>query len=312
MIVRNCKRISKSFIFRSAVVFAIVFSGILVGIETYPALVARHGPLLHLLDMLVLAFFAFEIVVKIVARGRRPWLYFYDPWNVFDFVIVAVCFLPFHAGFSAAFRAIRILRVLRLVTVLPRLQLLVGALLQSIPSIGYVSLLLVVQFYIYAVVGVMLFGKNDPVHFATLPIAMVSLFRVVTLEDWTDIMYIQMFGSDKYGYENMPEVVTEPHSMPIIAACYFISFVLLGTMVVLNLFVGVILNGMQELQANADVAKINEHKAQGRLTIADEIKLLSVQMSELQSSLNVIRHRAEQPSFASGSRLRKIVGNSGR
>ena len=110
---------------------------------------------------------------------------------------------------------------------IPRLQLLVSAMLKSLPSMGYVTILLFLLFYIYAVMGVMLFGKNDPVHFGDLWLSLLSLFRVVTLEDWTDVMYLQMFGSDVYqGYNQDYTGPIEPKAMPITAVLYFVSFVL--------------------------------------------------------------------------------------
>ena len=132
------------------------------------------------MDQVILWIFVVEIVIKMGAEGKQPWRYFADPWNVFDFIIVAVCFLPINAEYAAVLRLLRLLRVLKLVRALPRLQILVGALLKSIPSMGYVSLLLLMLFYVYACAAVILFGENDPVHFRNLPLAMLSLFRVVT------------------------------------------------------------------------------------------------------------------------------------
>ncbi len=297
-----CKRISKSRAFQIFVIAAIVFSSLLIGLETYPGMMLRYGKTILLLDKIVLALFTFEIAIKMIARGRNPRLYFYDPWNVFDFLIVAVCFLPLCFEAFAPFGIIRILRVLRLITVIPRMQFLVGALLKSLPSIGYVTLLLVVLFYVYAVVGTYLFGANDPIHFGSLPMSMVTLFRVVTLEDWTDVMYIQMYGSDSYQAEAYAGMTIVPAAMPLTSVVYFLSFVLFGTMIVLNLFVGVILNGMQEIQAEADLDKILEHQRQGRLTIADEMQLLTSQIQTLQSSLDAIQKRMRDGESSSRSK----------
>ena len=114
----------------------------------------------------------------------------------------------------------------------------------------YVCLLLGLLFYIYAVIGVMLFSGNDPVHFGNLWSSFLSLFRVVTLEDWTDVMSLQMYGSDVYnGYNQSIEGYTfTPKAMPLVGALYFVSFVLVGTMIMLNLVIGVIINGMDEAQ----------------------------------------------------------------
>ena len=173
--------------FESAILTVIILAGILAGLETSPALVARHGTLLETLDLVVLAIFIFEIALKLVVHGRQPWHYFRDGWNVFDFTIVALCCLPMNAQFAAVLRLARALRLLRLVTALPRLQLLVGALLKSLGAMGYVGLLLALMFYIYGVAGVHLFREADAGHFGSLKAALLSLFQVITLDNWSDI-----------------------------------------------------------------------------------------------------------------------------
>ena len=192
--------------FQHGVLAVIVMAAVLVGLETSRDLVARHGALLHGLDKVVLGIFILEAALKIGRHGRRWYRYFTDPWNVFDFLIVVVCLLPVGGQYAAVLRLARVLRALRLVTAVPRLQLLVSSLLKSIPSLGYVGLLLTVLFYVYAVMGIFLFRGNDPVHFQDLSTSLLTLFRVVTLEDWTDVMYIQMYGSDAYpGYADFAQ-----------------------------------------------------------------------------------------------------------
>ena len=268
--------------FQNFIIFAILAAGVLVGIQTYEAsspAVRNLAPTLNLLDSIVLWIFVVEIVIKMGAEGNKPWRYFLDPWNVFDFVIVAVCFLPFNTEYAAVLRLLRLLRVLKLVRALPRLQILVGALLKSIPSMLYVSILLFLLFYVYSCAAVFLFGDNDPVHFGNLPISMLSLFRVVTGEDWTDVMYIAMHGCANYELPATaaynPETMTianyfgpgsdwvcAEHSkgMPVFGAIFFVSFMMLGAMVILNLFIGVIMNGMEE--ADAEVAREAAEKAE--------------------------------------------------
>jgi len=155
------------------------------------------------------------------------------------------------------------LRLLRLITALQRLQLLVGALLKSLSAMGYVSLLLGLVFYIYAVVGVHLFGTHDPKHFGSLPLALLSLFQMITLDDWAKVF------ADVKG------------ASPSLATLYFVSFILLGTMIMLNLFIGVITNSMAEMHAEMaqtesagtpqptllQIAKIEEQLRQLRLSL---------------------------------------------
>lgn len=119
-----------------------MLAGILVGLETYDGIVASYGSIINVLDKLILGVFILEIVIKMGAHGGKPLDYFKDPWNIFDFTIVVVCLLPVQGQFVAVLRLARILRVLKLVTAVPKLQILVGALLKSIPSMFYVSILL--------------------------------------------------------------------------------------------------------------------------------------------------------------------------
>ena len=270
---RQLRALADSTAFQRFIIGTILFAGVLVGLETYPDLVARHGSVLHALDQIVLAIFVIEIVVKMGAEGSRPWRYFADGWNVFDFLIVAVCFLPLDAQYVTVLRLARLLRVLKLVRTLPRLQLLVGALLRSLPSMGYVALLLFVLFYVYGVAATFLFGPTDPEHFGTLQLSLLSLFQIVTLEGWADLMYVQM------------------DSQPVVAVAFFISFILLGTMVMLNLFIGVIMNGMTEAQNERD-ADERDHRAGGPPTLADELAVLSEQLQAMQQQVEQVRRRA--------------------
>jgi len=247
------KKLVESPRFKKFVLGAILIAGVVVGLETDKSLVARHGTTLHVVNEVILWIFAAEIVIKVLAEGKRPWRYFVDPWNLFDFVIVAVAFLPFGASYIAVLRLARLFRFLRLLHALPKLQILVSALLKSIPGMAYVGLLMFVLFYMYAVSAVFLFGDNDPQHFGHLPLAMLSLFRVVTGEDWTDVMYIQMYGCDAYGYDGMEALCTSPQSYPVFGPLFFVSFMFVGAMVILNLFIGVIMNGMEEAKKEREV-----------------------------------------------------------
>ena len=256
-----CSKITKTNSFDNFIIGIILFAGLLVGVQTYKEFANRHIEILTFLDSIVLAIFTLEAVIKILAEGKRPINYFRNAWNVFDFLIVTVCLmeplLPLDAEFLPILRLARILRVLRLVTVVPKLQLIVGTLLKSIPSMFYVCILLFLLFYMYGAMGVFLYGDNDPIHFRNLQTALLSLFRVTTLEDWTDVMYINMYGSDNYGYspEDLARWTPVPTASPLGAAFFFVSFVLIGTMVVLNLVIGVIMNSMDEM--NAEMA-LNE------------------------------------------------------
>lgn len=268
-----CRQLAESSQFKNFIIAVIFLAGAVVGLETSQSLMNRYGSILHALDKIILAIFVLEIVIKITAASPRPWRFFRDPWNVFDFIIVAVCLLPFHAEFAAVLRLARILRVLRLVTALPRLQMLVGALLKSIPSMGYVGLLLALLFYIYGVCGVFFFSQADPQHFGSLGAALLTLFGVITLEGWTELMY---------------DLLRENTSVPAIKViAYFVSFVLLGTMIMLNLFIGVIMNSMQEVQQEKTAAESHG------LTPEEQLARLEADLEHSLRQLRALRQRLD-------------------
>lgn len=297
MIQAMAYRIVESPLFRRSIIGIIILAGILVGVETHEPIAEKYHGLLGFLDALVLLIFIAEIVLKMIALAPRSLDFFKDGWNVFDFVIVAVCLIPATGGFGPVLRLFRLLRVLRLLSAIPKLQLLVNALLKSLPSMVYVTVLLFLLFYIYAVAGVMFFAKNDPVHFGNLPDAFLSLFRVVTLEDWTDVMYLQIYGSDVYeGYNLSQENLAthypnfEPKAQPVLSVCYFVSFVLLGTMIMLNLVIGVIVNGMDDARIEAEIDAIKRaEEALGEdgtaLSLKNQITTLSKQIRELDGAV---------------------------
>ena len=295
--VELCRRLANSVRFQNFVTLVILLAAALVGAETYPAFVERHGAFLHLLDTAVLAVFTFEIVVKMVAEGRRPWRFFNDAWNVFDFVIVVAAFLPIGSQYVTVLRLARLLRVLRLVRRFRQLQIIVSALLKSIPSMGYVGVLLLLLFYVYGVAGVFLFGKNDPLHFGDLPTAGMTLFQASTLDDWSSRFYTQLHGCANFGYEGKEALCTASEAHAVAAPLYFFSFVLLGTMVVLNLFIGVIMNGMDEARSEAAESDAEERAAKAgasRPPLDTELVQLGAKLDELKLTIEAMARRAKE------------------
>jgi voltage-gated sodium channel len=296
-VVRLFQNIRNAGWFQNGITIVILLAGVLVGIETYQEFAERHHFVINILDQLIIWIFVAEVVIKMAAEWPRPWRYFTDPWNIFDFIIVAACFMPVDAQYVMVLRLARLLRVLKLVRALPKLQVLVGALLKSIPSMAYVSLLLMLLFYVYAVAATFMFSGNDPVHFATLPLSMLSLFRAVTLEDWTDLMYINRDGCDQYGYGGMEHLCTAPEAFPIGGPLVFVSLVLLGTMIILNLFIGVIMNGMDAAREENELAereRRREARGEEEDPLYEELDSLSRQLDRLHNRAMRIQARAQR------------------
>lgn len=279
--------------FHHVIVAVIVLAGVVAGMETSPTIMARHGAWLHGLDKVILAIFIVEALLKMAAQGRQPWRYFGDGWNVFDFLIVVICLLPVGGPFAAVLRLARALRLLRLVSALPKLQLLVGALLKSLSAMGYVSLLLALLFYIYAVAGIHLFGAHDPKNFGSLPAAFLSLFRLVTLDNWADLFAAQV-----------------PHVHGFKVAVYFVTFIVFGTMIILNLFIGIIMNSMSEMHAEIAERDRAEHvRETGSATLEDELRQLEQEMMEMQTRLAGLRRKwgSEPQRPATGRTAEKLA-----
>jgi voltage-gated sodium channel len=267
--IQLAQRLTRSKPFSGFIVVVILLAGVLAGLETDAGLASRHPSLLGALNLAILAVFVAEIALKLAAHGRRPSEYFRDGWNVFDCLIVALCLLPVAGPFAAVLRLARVLRLLRLVSALPKLQLLVGALLKSLSAMGYVSLLLALLFYIYAVAGVHLFGKADPADFGTLPTSLFTLFRIVTLDNWGDVF--------NRAIEHVPAVQV---------AFYFVTFIVFGTMIILNLFIGIIMNSMAEMHEEiADQGRPASAKQAGQPSLARELGEMERQTGVLQKQM---------------------------
>jgi len=258
-----CRRLIQARWFEPLMIGLIVFNGVLIGLETSPALMASHGDLLHLLNHVVLGFFILEAAAKIAAVAPRLRLYFGDGWNLFDFSIVVLSLIPATGEFALVARLIRILRVLRLISAVPQLRLIVATLVRSIPGMGHVISLLAIIFYIYGVAGYHLFHEVEPERWGTLGDSLLTLFRVVTLEGWTEVMYKAM----------------EQHPL---AWIYFVSFVLIGTFIAMNLFIAVILNNLEE----SKVAQLESVvRPVTREEILDELKATRDALHRLESKL---------------------------
>lgn len=207
---------------QAAIIAVILFNAVTLGIETSPRAMAAFGQVLEGIDHTILAIFVVELAFKLFAHGLR---FFRSAWNVFDVVIVGIALTPSSGAFSVL-RALRVLRLLRLVSMVPRMRMVVEALISALPGLGSIALLLVLFFYIFAVMATRLFGADFPVWFGTIGASMFSLFQIMTLEGWADMARGVM---DVY-----------PH-----AWLFFTAFILLATFTVLNLFIAIIVNAMQ-------------------------------------------------------------------
>ena len=241
--------------FQNLVTLVILAAGVVVGIE------ADSDEEQVEANAVILSVFIVEIIVKVVAEYRQPLRFFWhdphglDGWNLFDFVVVAGSLIPMGSASSIVtmLRLLRLLRVLKLVKALPALQVIVEALVKGVKSIYYIGIIMFLFLYLFGILGMILFRENDPWHFGTLHDTLVTLFRMTTLEDWTDVMYTNMFGCLNYGYADFPDLCdpnksSDPHDVyrqfAVMLYCWFV--VLYGGLMLVPLFIGVIVSSMEE------------------------------------------------------------------
>jgi voltage-gated sodium channel len=217
-------------------------------------------------DYAINLIFSLELILKVVGEGFEPWNFMRGGWNQLDFIIVAGSWLPAGSGGPIKIlRLLRLLRILKLISRVPDLAIIINSLISGFESIGFILLIMFVLFYLFAILAIILFSENDPYHFGSLHASMLSLFRICTFEDWTDIMYTNVYGCNRGGYSPYPlgkatdkdrhgvgkcmeDEDAVPVGMGVLAAFYFVFFSIISAMVLLTLFIGVISTAMEEAQ----------------------------------------------------------------
>ncbi|MEU8383038.1 ion transporter [Streptosporangium sp. NPDC048865] len=243
--------------FQRFVIAVIVFNAVTIGCETSSYLMERIGGLLHVVDRIILAFFVVELAARLYAyRGA----FFRDPWNWFDTVIVAVALLP-ASGPASVLRALRILRALRLVSAVPSMRKVVNALLAAIPGMGSIIGLLALVMYISAVLATKLFGEVAPEYFDELPTSLFSLFQIMTGEAWPDIA-AQVMDEKPWAW------------------VFFVGYILMSSFVVLNLFIAVVVNAMDDNNTSAE-----EQRTENQLNaVLEELARLNAKIEAMRPS----------------------------
>jgi len=241
----------------------IVLNAISLGMATSDALEAKYGYWLNFFDNAVLLVFVLEIATKLFAfRGR----FFSSSWNIFDFLIVAIALVP-TSGPLEVLRVLRILRVLRLISLIPQLRVVAEALLGAIPGIVSVAGLMSIIFYIFSVMATELFGSDHPQWFGSLGGSMYTLFQIMTLESWS---------------MGIVRPVMETHAY---AWVFFIPFILIATFTMLNLFIAIIVDAMQSVQAK----KTKQDKKAIKEVVRTEHQQLSEEIRDLKQDINELK-----------------------
>jgi voltage-gated sodium channel len=251
--------------FQRTVIALILANAVLLGIETSDSAMAAAGGLITGLDRVFLVIFTVEIALRIIAfRGH----FFRDPWGLFDVAIITLAWLP-ASGPLAVLRALRVLRVLRLISVVPSMRRVVEAMLHALPGMGSIMLLMALLFYVAAVMATKLYGDILPERFGTLGNSLFTLFQLMTLESWAEATVRPILAQQPYAW------------------VFFVPFILIATFVVLNLFIGVIVDSIQTLRARGEEAA--EAEAQHAAEVASAHEERNAILRELRALRDEVR-----------------------
>jgi voltage-gated sodium channel len=255
----------ESRLFTAFITAIIILNSITLGLETSPAIVSRIGPFLHVIDAAALWIFTAELLLKF--RVHRA-SFFKDGWNLFDLTIVTIAWIP-GAGPLSVLRALRIMRILRLVSIVPSMRKVVGALFNALPGMGSIVAVLLLVFYISAVMATNLFGSSFPDWFGSIGESMFSLFQIMTLESWS--MGIVRPVMDVY-----------PN-----AWMFFVPFIVITSFTVLNLFIALIVNSMQMLsvETSEEIQETAETAHSERAALARQIDELTREVRQLRNRM---------------------------
>ncbi|QKI89697.1 ion transporter [Thiomicrorhabdus xiamenensis] len=261
---RRFQMVRDNKLFEMFVITVIIFSSLMIGIRTYQ-LDPLYESILLTLDYAVTLFFLIEIMIRMAAEDRLL-NFFKKGWNVFDFVIVVVSLIPMDSTeYALIARMLRLFRVMRLISFIPELRVLVTALITALPRMGYVALLMFIIFYLYAVIGNLLFSQINPNLWGDLGISLLTLFRVATFEDWTDVMY-------------------ETMAVYSLSWMYYISFIFFSAFVFLNMMIGIVVDVLAEEHKKMEAEKmgltLEEHESFEK-RVQDEMQSLHTKLDQL-------------------------------
>ena len=258
------RRLVDSSRFEYFIVAVIVANAVLLGLGTSPRVEQDYGDWLHLGNQAALGIFIIEALMKMLALAPSSHRYFKSGWNLFDFAVIVFSLIPATGGFATVSRLARLLRVVRLITTVKDLRVIVAALVRAIPSVGHVMALMSIVVYIYAIMGYHLFSEHDPQHWRSLGISLLTLFNIITLEGWVDVMNTAM---EVYPW----------------AWLYFVSFIVIGTFVVINMLIAIIINSLDEAKAD-NLRSLTE--APSLEELLQEIRATQAAMQRLEQRLN--------------------------
>ncbi len=287
--------------FKNIITLVIILAGILAGIQTDSYLNEKYSSLFHVIDLVIISIFIFEMLIYMLDHGRRPWRYFNDAWHIFDFLIIVISLVPLffpssNTEFVVVFRLARILRLARIFEKIKKLKFILITLFRILPTMGYVVVLLILLFYVYGVISTDLFGKIVTEEFGTLWSSMRTLF-FISFDGWSDL----------YESDSVQKLFTNgfPEWIFIII---FISFQFIAALIFLNLFIGIITSEMESVREDENRGKSKIYTTGHTLILGWNDKIFNI-ISELREA-NISKEKAEIVILADKSKKRNGLFDS--
>lgn len=251
--------------FNSIIALLIVVNAIVLGAETYSGLSSQAASILDTANSVLYLIFVGELLTRIASYGRKPWMFFADGWNVFDFVIIGGALVPFMRGELTVLRLFRLARIARVIRVLPDARVLLLTITRSIPAVLSMLVLTVIVIFLYGMVGWFMFGEALPESWGNIGRAMLTLFVLLTLEDF-------------------PRMLEAAQSVTQWATVYFVSYILVASFVIVNLFIGIIVSAMDHVRDEEIEASLEPIDPR---IIASHIRDLQAQLQHFAESIDV-------------------------
>lgn len=265
-------RIVYSSPFELMIAFVILINAIALALLTMPKPDQGTKSFYESLDKYALYIYAGELILRILSYGTKPWKFFSQPWNIFDFTIIALS--PIFAGQLVVLRLLRLLRLIRIFRFLPEVRVLTSSIARSLPPLLSMGVLIFLALFIYGMAGVYIFGSALPDNWGDISIALTTLFILLTLE-------------------NFPTYLEEATLVSPWALPFFLSYIFIIVFTVLNVLIGVVLNAMDEARAenrqrmekikqlDEIIVEVDKITADGRIT-DEEMKQLRQKIAILE------------------------------
>ena len=223
----RCRSLIENPAFDSAMMAVIVLNAVVLGLETFEPLAARHHGLFALVNGVILGVYVVELLIRLTAHRWQPRGFGRDPWNVFDFIVVVASLVPWLRDNAMLLRLIRLLRIARIVRFLPDLRVIIGAVGRSVPGVASLAAATLLLIYIYGMLGWVMFAAHDPEHYGNIGRAMLTMFLMLTLE-------------------NLPDNIEMGLDLSAWTVLFFVSYAVIAAFLIFNLFIGIVLNSMEE------------------------------------------------------------------